>query len=41
MNRRETLKLLGVGAISGTALVSGCKPKEEKEVVELFKISFK
>jgi hypothetical protein len=31
MNRRETLKLLGVGAISGTALVSGCKPTEEKD----------
>jgi gluconate 2-dehydrogenase gamma chain len=31
MNRRETLKLLGVGAISATALVSGCKPTEDKK----------
>ena len=31
MNRRETLKMLGVGAISATALVSGCKPTEEKK----------
>lgn len=33
MNRRETLKMLGVGAISATALVSGCKPSEEKKEV--------
>jgi gluconate 2-dehydrogenase gamma chain len=32
MNRRETLKLLGVGALSGTALVAGCKPEDKKEV---------
>ncbi|RZK93137.1 MAG: gluconate 2-dehydrogenase subunit 3 family protein [Pedobacter sp.] len=33
MNRRETLRLLGVGAITGTALVAGCKPGEEKKEV--------
>ncbi len=33
MNRRETLKMLGVGAISATALVSGCKPSEEKKEI--------
>ncbi len=31
MNRRDTLKLLGVGAISGTALISGCKSNEDKK----------
>ena len=33
MNRRETLKMLGVGAISATALVSGCKPNDEKKEI--------
>jgi hypothetical protein len=31
MNRRETLKLLGVGAISATAIASGCKSATDKE----------
>ncbi len=30
MNRRETLRMLGLGAIAGTTLVSGCQNEKEK-----------
>ncbi|MCC8411046.1 gluconate 2-dehydrogenase subunit 3 family protein [Mucilaginibacter sp. UR6-1] len=34
MNRRDSLKALGLGTLSTTLLLDACKPKPEKKVVE-------